>query len=39
VKLPRPAGVTGWIDADVALNEATRGFLVAIPKGGGNFLW
>jgi hypothetical protein len=39
VKLPRPPGVTGWIDADMTWDEAARGFLVAIPKGGGNLLW
>ncbi|MDE2321322.1 MAG: hypothetical protein KGL31_05310 [candidate division NC10 bacterium] len=39
VKLSRPPGVTGWIDADMTWDEATRGFLVAIPKGGGNRLW
>ena len=39
VKLPRPPGLPGWIDADMTLDEAARGFLVAIPKGGGNLLW
>jgi len=39
MKLPRPPGVPGWVDADMTWDEAARGFLVAIPKGGGNRLW
>ncbi len=38
-QLGNPSGVGSWLDIDMTWDEAARGFMLAIPQGGGNLLW
>lgn len=38
-KLGNPVPVNKWLDVDMTWDEHARGFMVAIPEGGGNKLW
>jgi hypothetical protein len=38
-KLDNPPGVGAWRDIDMTWDELARGFMLAIPEGGGNRLW
>ena len=39
VRINRPAGISGWRDIDMTWDEHARGFMLAIPAGGGNKLY
>lgn len=38
-KLNSAPGISAWRDIDMTWDEAARGFMLAIPEGGGNKLW